>query len=111
MRFIFPSFVEILLANQSMCGWIMTLLNQIGYVVKDVQTVAYFVPTPLVGGGGGGEETYTLNCFFVQTILTNRCIHPGREKVRKICKISGEKIFFFTANFVQNFAVKCGEIM
>ena len=34
---------------------------------------------------------------------------PGWEKIGKIRKISGEKLVFFTANFVYNFEVKCGE--
>ena len=34
---------------------------------------------------------------------------PGREKIGKICKISGKKVVFFYSNFVHNFAMKCGE--
>ena len=37
--------------------------------------VHFFVPTPLEGGGGGGEELYTQMVFFVQSILADRYIH------------------------------------
>ena len=35
----------------------------------------------------------------------------GRGNIGKTCKTSGEKLLFFTAKFVCDFSVKCGEIM
>ena len=43
-------------------------------------------------------------------LRTNIClVIPGSKKNGKICKISGEKLVIFTANFVHKFAAKCGE--
>ena len=50
-------------------------------------------------------------CCLPTTPKTHFFLFPGRGKIGKICKMSGEKLFCFHRNFVQDFAMKCGEIM
>ena len=47
---------------------------------------------------------------WILSFLVKQFYLTGPRKNWNICKISGEK-FFFTAYFVHNFAVKCGEIL